>query len=96
MGNTFKSDSRGDENMSEFAKEVVQGKRFEFGDIPDNRMQYLTKHNLKNNMTSNLRYVITHPLTVLDRVLMPIYEKMQLISNNYGIVVYVARKPKHG
>lgn len=67
-----------------------------FEDIPETRMEYLTKHNLKNNIFSNLRYVITHPLTTLDRVLMPIYEKMQLISNNYGIIVYVARKPKHG
>jgi hypothetical protein len=38
----------------------------------------------------------THPLTVIDRVLMPIVEKLQIASGNYGIVTFVARKSKRG
>ena len=62
-------------------------------DIPDNRMEFLTRNGLPNDLLSNLRYVITHPLTVLDRLLMPIYEKYQLSSASYGTATYVARKP---
>ena len=71
-------------------------RNLQWKDLPETRMEYLAKHNLKKNAFNNFRYALTHPLTVLDRALMPIYEKLQLITNSYGIVVYVARKPNHG
>jgi 2-polyprenyl-3-methyl-5-hydroxy-6-metoxy-1,4-benzoquinol methylase len=62
-------------------------------DIPETRVEYLARHKLSNNIFGNVRYAATHPLTVMDRAAMPVYEKLQLLLNAYGIVVYVTRKP---
>lgn len=64
-----------------------------FKDVPDNRVEYLTRHGLANTAAANLRYVLTHPLTVLDRLTMPLYERLQIMSRTYGIVTYVATRP---
>jgi len=61
-------------------------------DVPPNRLEYLAGHNLQNNFLSNFRYIITHPLTVLDRLLMPLYERWQLRSGSYGTLICVATK----
>lgn len=74
----------------------VLQRKLAWKDMPDNRMEYLVKRGLKNNIFSNIKYSVTHPLTVIDRVLVPIVEKLQIASGNYGIVTFVARKSKRG
>jgi 2-polyprenyl-3-methyl-5-hydroxy-6-metoxy-1,4-benzoquinol methylase len=64
-----------------------------FQDIPDNRMEYLARRRLSNYAIGNLSYAATHPLAVLDRITMPLYEQFQLMSRSYGIVTYVATRP---
>lgn len=61
-------------------------------DIPPNRTEYLAKKCLKSGLTSNLRYAGLHPFTVIDRLLLPVFEKLQMLSRTYGIVTYVAIK----
>lgn len=68
------------------------GKSFNFKDIPLNRFDYFDKYRLTNNLVSNIKYVSNAPFTFFDRLLMPIYEQFQLISNTYGIVTYVVKK----
>ncbi len=62
------------------------------GDIPPNRTEYLAKKCFKSSLTANLRYAALHPFTVIDRLLMPAFEKLQILSRTYGIVTYVAIK----
>ena len=54
--------------------------------------EYLARHHLKNNFLSNSRYLITHPFSVLDRLLMPLYERWQLQSGSYGMLICIATK----
>lgn len=39
-----------------------------------------------------LRYALAHPLAALDRLTMPLYERVQMARKTYGITTYVARK----
>jgi 2-polyprenyl-3-methyl-5-hydroxy-6-metoxy-1,4-benzoquinol methylase len=64
-----------------------------FQDIPENRVEYLSRRGFANNPIGNLRYLVTHPLTIFDRLSMPVYEKIQLMSRSYGITTYVATRP---
>jgi 2-polyprenyl-3-methyl-5-hydroxy-6-metoxy-1,4-benzoquinol methylase len=68
-------------------------KPFRFEDIPDNRIQYLKRHGLDNSFLGNLRYLLSHPFTVFDRLTMPLYEKAQMLARTYGVVIYVATRP---
>ena len=69
------------------------GRTLTWQDIPPNRTEYLAKHQLQNTLISNLRYLALHPFTVVDRLLMPFYERWQMLSNSYGTASYVATKP---
>lgn len=69
------------------------GKKYDYKDVPINLIKYLREHNLENSLIYNVVYYLaTHPLTVIDRVLMPFYEYYQILLNKYGIVTYVAQK----
>ena len=46
----------------------------------------------QNPLLGALKWSIFSPLYVVDRLLMPIYEKYQIIFGKYGIVTYVARR----
>ncbi len=70
-----------------------EGRGLKWEDIPPNRTEYVAKRGLSNNLPSNLRYIASHPFAVADRLLMPLFEKYQMLSNKYGIVTYVAVKP---
>jgi SAM-dependent methyltransferase len=72
------------------------GRALTWHDIPDGRAEFFARHQLPNNLVSNLRYALTHPLALVDRILMPVYERIQLACRRYGIVTYVARKPNRG
>lgn len=46
----------------------------------------------KEFLLRNVKYLISNRLYIFDRLLMPIYERYQMISKTYGIVTYVAWK----
>lgn len=68
------------------------GRQILWQDLPPTRLEYLARHHLPNNLLSNVRYIVTHPFTVLDRLLMPLYEKRQLQSGSYGMLICIATK----
>lgn len=68
------------------------GRTLQWQDLPPTRLQYLEQHHLPNNFISNFRYLITHPFTVFDRLLMPLYEKWQLKTGSYGMLICIATK----
>ncbi len=68
------------------------GRKLRWQDLPPTRLEYLARHGLPNNLLSNFRYLITHPFTVLDRLLMPLYERWQLRTGTYGMLICVATK----
>jgi SAM-dependent methyltransferase len=68
------------------------GKRFQWTDVPPTRMEYLAERGLDKTAGSATRYVISNPFAVIDRLLMPLFEQLQILTRNYGIVTYVAVK----
>jgi SAM-dependent methyltransferase len=68
------------------------GDQFHWQDIPPNRAEFIQQRGLAPGIISSVRYVISHPLTVIDRMLMPLFERYQLMTGRYGISIYVARK----
>jgi len=76
-----------------YAYRYLLRKRLTWHDIPNTRAQFFERHNMSNTIGSNLKFAATHPFTLLDRVLMPLYERVQMLRRRYGIVTFVARKP---
>ena len=50
------------------------------------------KNSLRNPLIRKLKHLIFAPLDVVDQLLLPIYERYQIISKTYGIVTYIARR----
>ncbi|AFZ20910.1 class I SAM-dependent methyltransferase [Allocoleopsis franciscana] len=62
-------------------------------DIPLTRIEYFNKNKLNKNLWSNLQYAVSqNPFTLVDIMLMPLFEKYQMLSKSYGIVTYIATK----
>jgi SAM-dependent methyltransferase len=70
----------------------IYKRRLGWTDTQFTRPHFFEKDSLKNCWMKNLKYIISSPLYVVDRLLMPIYERYQIISKTYGIVTYVARR----
>ncbi len=70
----------------------IYKRRLRWIDTQFTRPRFFEKDSLKNCWMKNLKYIISSPLYVVDRLLMPIYERYQIISKTYGIVTYVARR----
>jgi SAM-dependent methyltransferase len=66
--------------------------RLEWRDTQFTKPRQFKKHRVQDLLIENIRYVISNPFYVVDRLLMPIYERYQIISKAYGIVTYVARR----
>jgi hypothetical protein len=52
----------------------------------------IEKNTLRNSLIRKLMHLIFDPLDVIDQLLLPIYERYQIISETYGIVTYIARR----
>lgn len=50
------------------------------------------KNTLRNPIKRKLMHLIFDPMDVIGQLLLPIYERYQIISKTYGIVTYVARR----
>lgn len=75
-----------------YIHKLILKREMKWEDIPDNRITFFEKHGLRNNLFSSLRYLVTSPLSAVDRLTMPLYEWFQIQLNRYGNVIYVARK----
>jgi SAM-dependent methyltransferase len=70
----------------------IYKRRLGWIDTQFTRPHFFEKDSLRNCWIKNLGYIISSPLYVVDRLLMPIYERYQIISKAYGIATYVARR----
>ena len=68
------------------------GKKLQWTDLPPTRMEYFARQNLNKGLASTARYVISNPLAAIDRLLMPLFEQLQILNRNHGIVTYIAVK----
>lgn len=59
---------------------------------PGTYSDFVERHRLRRGPASFLRFTLTHPVTVADRLLTPFVEQWQLWRKTYGIVIYVGRK----
>lgn len=75
-----------------FVRHIV-GKPYEWSDRPASFRRFCEQCNLGVNGFSLLRFIAADPVACLDRLAEPFVERWQLLSNTYGIVTYVARKP---
>lgn len=78
--------------LRHYLRQMFGRPELKWTDTPLTRREYLTRHGLKNDIASNILYVLRNPLTVVDRVLVGIIERYQIMTKQYGIVTYVARK----
>jgi SAM-dependent methyltransferase len=68
-------------------KQTLQWKDVKFA-----RENRLGGKEAQHRLRERLKFLASHPLFMVDRALLPIYEKYQMISGTYGIVTYVGRK----
>ncbi|HKV23756.1 MAG TPA: class I SAM-dependent methyltransferase [Candidatus Acidoferrum sp.] len=68
------------------------GRHYSFQDVPMTSKEFRRSRNLPKELRSALRYAAYSPLSVLDRMLWPVVESVQILRQNYGISTYVARK----
>jgi SAM-dependent methyltransferase len=70
----------------------LKRRNLEWRDVQSTRSRSFGKNGLQSPLTKRLRHLIMDPLDVIGQLLMPIYERYQILSKTYGIVTYVARK----
>lgn len=75
-----------------FIRRLVGMAPLTWDNLPETRQDYFRRLQREPTLWLNLKYAITHPLTTLDRILMPLFEQVQMARNTYGITTYVARK----
>jgi SAM-dependent methyltransferase len=68
------------------------GKGYEFKDMPLTSKEFRRLRGLKGGLVTALRYAAYSPLSVIDRMLWPVTETMQILRKTYGINTFVARK----
>lgn len=75
----------------------MKGADLKFEDLPDTSYQSFSCHGQTDGFRLKSKYLISllssHPLAVIDKALIPIVERIQILSRRYGIMTFVARKP---
>jgi 2-polyprenyl-3-methyl-5-hydroxy-6-metoxy-1,4-benzoquinol methylase len=68
------------------------GEKFVYQDVPLTSKEFRRVHRLQRGITAALKYAAYSPASVIDRMLWPIVESVQILRRNYGVSTYVARK----
>jgi SAM-dependent methyltransferase len=68
----------------------IRRRRMDWTDIPPSRIDFLRRWELPSNLGTTFRYIWQYPGATIDRLLMPFYERFQILTRRYGIVTYVA------
>ncbi len=76
-----------------FIKARIQRRKFLFRDLPLTHREFLRVHHLQPGVASSLRYAAYSPPSVLERLLWPLLETVQILRKTYGISTFVARRP---
>jgi len=69
-----------------------RGKPFTFADAPLSSREFRRVHGLSKGVGTSLKYLTYSPASVVERILFPAVEAVQVLRKTYGISTYVARK----
>jgi SAM-dependent methyltransferase len=75
-----------------FVRRLTGQPPLNWDNLPETRQDYFRRLQCKPSLAMNIKFGLTHPITTLDRILMPMYERMQMARGTYCITIYVARK----
>ena len=67
-------------------------RRLEWRDTQIKRSHSFGRNHLRILLIRKLKHLIFDPINVIDQILLPIYERYQMITKTYGIVTYIARR----
>ena len=70
----------------------LRREKYEFKDVPMTSKEFRAKYNLRSGLMASLKYAAYSPTMVLDRMLWPVIETVQILRKTYGISTYVARR----
>ena len=71
----------------------LKGRRLAWDDLPESYLAYCARRGRAPTAATLLAYAAEHPLAAADRLAALVYERWQLWTRRYGIVVYVAERP---
>lgn len=75
-----------------FLKTKLRRKEFPYEDLPLSSKEFRKVHGLTPGIGAALKYAAYSPPSVIDRMLWPIVEWVQVLRGTYGTTTYVARK----
>jgi 2-polyprenyl-3-methyl-5-hydroxy-6-metoxy-1,4-benzoquinol methylase len=70
----------------------LRGRPFTFADVPLSSREFRRVHGLSKGLGTSLKYLAYSPSSVVERMLFPAVESVQILRKTYGISTYVARK----
>jgi SAM-dependent methyltransferase len=70
----------------------LRKKPFTYADVPLSSRQFRRAHRLDKGIATSLRYLAYSPVSVIERLLLPAVEAIQVQRKTYGISTYVAQK----
>lgn len=73
-------------------KTKLAGKRFTYKDKPLSSREFRKTHGLKRGIRASWKYLTYSPASVVDRMLWPFLEAIEMARKRYGTSTYVARK----
>jgi len=89
-GNVYKSAPAG--WLPYMIRTRLQRKPFAYKDKPLSSKEFRKVHQLPRGLTADLKYLAYSPASVVDRMLWPALEAVQILRKTYGSSTYVARK----
>jgi SAM-dependent methyltransferase len=74
-----------------FIRARLQKREFHFEDLPLSWEEFVQRKGLRPGLGALLMFAYRHPVTFLDRALLPLAEAIQVLRKTYGSATYVAR-----
>jgi len=78
--------------LSYIAKTKLAGSKFTYKDKPLSSREFRKVHELKRGVRASWKYAVYSPASVVDRMLWPLLEAVEIARKRYGTSTYVARK----
>jgi SAM-dependent methyltransferase len=79
--------------LSYIGRTKLAGKKFTYKDKPLSSREFRKVHGLKRGVSAAWKYAVYSPTSVVDRMLWPFLETVEIMRMKYGTSTYVARKP---
>jgi SAM-dependent methyltransferase len=74
-----------------FIRTRLQRRKFLYEDLPLSWQEFVRHEGLRPGLGALLKFAYRHPVTFLDRALLPMASCVEILGKNYGIATYVAR-----